>query len=114
MSNEQLEQIELSIENAKKLVSRKDAVNALLDNPQFKTIITDGYFKEEASRLVLLKADQNSQDEATQNYINNSITAIGYLRQYLSAIMQLGNMAENSIASDEATREEILSEALGE
>ena len=114
MSNDQIEQIELNIEDAKQIVSRKRAVESLLKNASFKKVITEGYFKEEASRLVLLKADMNYQTEESQKQIDNSIIAIGYLRQYLSSLIQLGTMAENSIASDEATLEELHSEQLGE
>jgi hypothetical protein len=113
MSNDQIEQIELNIEDAKQVVARKRAVEALLKNPSFKKVITEGYFKEEASRLVLLKADMNYQTEESQTQIDKSIIGIGYLRQYLSSLMQLGTMAENAIASDEATLQELLTEQLG-
>lgn len=114
MSNDQIEQIELNIEDAKQIVARKQSVENLLKNTHFKRVITEGYFKDEASRLVLLKADMNYQTPESQAQIDKSIIGIGYLRQYLSSLVQLGNMAENAIASDEATLEELLAEKLGE
>lgn len=113
MSNEQIEQLELNIEDAKEIVSRKRAVENLLKNDDFKKVITEGYFKDEASRLVLLKADMNYQTVESQSQMDKSIISIGYLRQYLSSLMQLGTMAENAIASDELTLEELHAEALG-
>jgi hypothetical protein len=117
MSNEttnQIQEIELNIEAAKEALAFKKAVQALLKNAHFKKVITEGYFKEEASRVVLLKADASQQSAESQNELNNSIIAIGYLRQYLSSLMQLGTMAENAINSDEQTLEELHAEALGE
>jgi hypothetical protein len=82
------------------------------NNPEWKKLILDGYFRDEAARLVLLKADYGVQDEQVQKDIIKSIDAIGYFRRYLATIMQRGYTAENALRSDEETREELLSEAL--
>lgn len=111
-TGEQIEQIELSIEQAKGMVDNMKSLRNLTNNPDFKNIILDGYFRDEASRVVLLKADPSMQKEFDQAYLTNSIIAIGYLRQYLSSIMQMGQQAERDIFNAEKTREEILAEEL--
>jgi len=111
-NSEQLEQVEISIEQAKAAVAFKEVLTRLTDNKDFKEIIIEGYFKEEASRLVLLKADPAMQGESEANQISKSIDAIGYLRLYLHTIMQRGIAMENSLKADENTREELLAEAL--
>lgn len=109
MSNEtQLEAVELSIEQAKESIFSKDALDKLTKNDAFKKVILDGYFVDEASRLVLLNAEPSMQGETEQAAIQKSIIAIGYLRQYFHTIMQLGAMAERALADDELTREELL------
>jgi len=60
----------------------------------------------------MLKADPNMQEEQYQKQLDASITAIGYLRQYFVTINQLGRMAQNSLDSDQQTREELLAEAV--
>lgn len=109
---DQLEQIEISIEEAKKTVAMKEALHNLLDNKDFKAVIEEGYFEKEASRVVLLKSDPEMQDEKSQKQLDHTIIAIGSLRQYFRTIMQLGYMAERSIADDEATREDLLAEEI--
>jgi len=109
---EQLEQVEVSIEQAKEAITNKEALDKLTANPDFKKVVLEGYFEKEASRLVLLKADPSMQDEKEQSQIDKSINAIGYVRLYFHTIMQLGLQMERTIAEDEKTREELLSEEL--
>ena len=111
MSNDaQVEEIEVKINEAKEVIERKKALMRLTDNKDFKTIVLDGYFEDEASRLVLLKADYEMQDERSQNQIKKSIDAIGYFRLYLRTVMQLGAQMEKDLEADQKTREELLSE----
>ncbi len=112
--SEQLEQIDLTIEEAKFSIGKKTSFDKLRDNEHFKKLILDGYFEEEASRLVLLRADPHMQTEESLSAINKQIDAIGYLRQYFITINQFGVLAERALKDDELTREELLQEELGE
>lgn len=109
--DQQIEQVELSIENAKDAVSSAKAFDELSRDRNFKKIIEEGYFKEEAQRLVMLKSDPNMQDDASQKAIDYSIRAIGELRQYFASLLHFGRMAENAIAEDEDTLDELRAEA---
>jgi uncharacterized transporter YbjL len=109
-SNEAVETIELSIKQAQVYVNKMDSVYSLIKNKDFINVIEEGYFKEEASRLVLLKADPTMQKPDDQVMLNKSIDAIGYFRQYLSNTIQMGRMMEKSILSDQEMRQEILAE----
>jgi len=111
-TEQQLEQIEIGIEAAKAQVNKMEALLRLIDNKDFKTVIDEGYFKEEAARVVILKADPEMQEAKYQDQLDKSIIAIGHLRQYLRTVMQMGRMAERSIKDDEQTREELLAEAV--
>lgn len=109
--DEQIHEVEISIEEAKQTLELRDALRKLRENPDFKKVIEENYFKEEASRLVLLKADMNVQDREIQKQINKQIDAIGYFRGYLQSLFQLGSQAEQALAEAERTREEILEES---
>lgn len=109
-----LQAVEVSIEDAKEKIRKRDALKKLIDLPQFKEIVDEGYFKEEAVRLVHLKADYNMQDPQQQEFVIKAIDAIGVFRGYLSRIFQQGNSAENALKEYEATREEMLAENLAE
>lgn len=112
MIEQQIEEIEVSIAAAKSQVAKMDALLRLTENKDFKEIIDDGYFIKEASRVVLLKADPEMQDAKFQKQLDDSIIAIGVLRQYFRSVIQLGRMAQRSIEDDEKTREELLAEAV--
>ena len=105
-----LEQIDLSIDQAKLSIDNLKALNRLSQNKDFKHLFLEGYFKEEASRLVLLKADPQVEEEKHQKAIMLAIDAIGHMRQYCNTIQVVGRMAERALKEDEATREEILAE----
>ena len=107
----QLEEIELSIEEAKKSIERMDALNRLRTNRDFKMLIEDGYLQEEASRVVLAKAEPGLQGAEQQLMLDNMIIAIGYYRQYLNKVYQFGNTAQRAMSEHENTRDEIMAEA---
>ena len=65
-SEEQIEQVELTIKQAKEAKALMDSVLKLQKNKDFKAVINEGYFEKQASRLVLLKADPSMQDEQSQ------------------------------------------------
>lgn len=106
----QVETLEISINQAKKYVDKLNAVMNLLKNKDFNDLIEEGYFKQEASRLVLLKADPAMQKPEDQAAIIRSIDAIGSFRQYISNTIQMGRMMEKSMQEDEVTRDELLME----
>ena len=106
----QIEQIEVSINQAKNAIDRMHAFQKLLTNENFKSILEEGYFKEEASRLVLLKSDPQMSSDENQKAVDNAIIGIGQLRQYFQTTMQLGRMAEKALIDDEISHEELLRE----
>jgi hypothetical protein len=109
--DQELAQVEVSIEQAKANIDRASALERLKENRDFKEIILEGYFEKEASRLVLLKADPNMQEPNEQRQVEKMIDSIGYLRQYLNMIYQFGSMADNALEQHQKTREDILAEA---
>ena len=111
-SSEQIQEIEVSIQESKKFVDKMESLIKLSTNKDFIKVVEEGYFQEEASRLVLLKADPSMQKAEDQAGIMNGINAIGHFRQYLHTVIQLGRMMEKSIKDSEDTREEILAESL--
>ena len=112
MSNETVEAIERSIKQARVAVEEGNALERLRNNKDFKKVIIEGYFREEAIRLVHLKADPSMQSVDSQKSIVAQMDAIGSFNQYLNHTLQRGVMASKQIESDEATRDEILAEEL--
>ena len=111
---ENLGRIQISIENAKKAIDLAQALHRLHDNPDFKAVILDDYFHEEAHRAVLLKADQSMAPPEKQKAVDDVITSIGGLYNYFGKVYRLAEMSERALRADQETREELLEEQLSE
>lgn len=107
MAND-LEELEKCIEQASNTVKLGDSLKRLSSNREFKQIVLEGYFKDEAVRLVHLKSDSNMQSNETQASILNQINAIGAFSNYLDIILYKANLAEKSIESAEEAKDEYL------
>jgi hypothetical protein len=106
----QIEEVEVGIVQARAMVTKAEALAALFKNKDFRDVITEGYLKEEAVRLVLLKADPAVLDAEAQASINDGIIAIGHFNQYLKTVRAIGSMAAKSLSEYEDLRAELLVE----
>jgi len=92
------EDLRIEEEQAKELIKYRDALMRLQQNKDFKLIMSEGYFKNEASRLVLLRADPSIQeDPKIVRSIDDKIIAVGELRQYFITTLARGHQAEESL-----------------
>lgn len=108
-----IQTIELSIQDAKKNIALNAALKKLHDDPNFKKVILDGYFRDEAIRLVGIKAQPNCSGDDIQREINKAIDGIGSLSQYFNSIH--ANAVQSTKAlhdNEEALREELLDRRL--
>ena len=103
-----LEQVEIQIEMASKLRKMRDNCVKLTASEPFKDIITEGYFKEEAARLVMAKSASLTPEQMT--LIDNMIFGVGALANYIESVMRRGAEMDQAIGEHEETREEILAE----
>ena len=110
MSNTTIQAIEANIAEARKIVDFGHALERLQNNADFKKVVKEGYFKEEAIRLVQAKAHPNLQSAESQRAIIQQMDAIGSLTQYFDTVFHKASLAAKAIASDEETRDEILAE----
>jgi hypothetical protein len=106
-----IEQIELSLNDAKELVARRDSILKLRTNRDFRKIILDGYFKDEAVRLTSLTAAPGFEKHRDDVFL--SIQAISLLQQYLQTVLQLGDTAAKNIEDYNAELELLRAEAAG-
>jgi len=100
----EVENIELSIEDARKLVARKDAALKLATNREFKQLILNDYYVDEAVRLTsCLGQPQMKNFEAE---IVGDLKAIASLRQYFQTIITMGRNAESELVEAQELLEE--------
>lgn len=113
MSQNEIQELELSIEAAKEMAVRGAKAEKLASNPDFQKIVFDGYFVNEASRLALLYSDPNITEEQRE-YVHRDLIAIGGFKRYMSTLVQLGQYAANEIAQAEEDLDAIRAEELSE
>ena len=117
MSNlgQQLHQVELSIEEAKKQISLMECLHRLKDNPDFVELIHKDFLEQEAVRAVGAKAEIGMiMNEPGMQMLENIITSVGGLRQYFIKVQQQGRQAHQAMAEDQATHAEIMQEQAAE
>lgn len=112
MSSAMLRQVEKDIQQQKRVIDLGDALERLKSNRDFKKVITEGYFEQEAIRLVHLKSNPSTQSDESQKSIDQQIISIGSLGQYFTTVDQLANMARKNLDMYEQTREDLIQEGV--
>jgi len=105
-----LEQVEIQIEMAEKLRKLRDNCVKLTASESWKDVIGEGYFKEEAARLVMAKSSNLTPEQ--MQLIDNMQYGIGALANYIESVMRRGAEMDQAIGEHEETREEILAEEI--
>jgi len=106
----ELEQVEIQIDAARRIRALRDNCIKLMDSKHFKDVIEEGYFKEEAARLVMAKSSNLTVDQ--MKLIDNMQYGIGALANFLEAVMRRGSEMDTALGEHEQTREEILAEGI--
>ncbi|MBL1322176.1 MAG: hypothetical protein COA63_014125 [Methylophaga sp.] len=109
MSQNEIEEIEVSIEEAKQVVARGDLLNKLINTPEFQELVDKGYFNDEAIRLVNLYNDPSVPVDA-RALVANDLGGIGAFKRYLRVIGMMAQTAQNEIDSHKANLEYIQEE----
>lgn len=108
---EAVQELRVTEEQAKYFVDLMESLERLYNNKDFKTVFLDGYFKEEASRLVLLRADNNiQQDENVIKSIDDKIIGIGELRQFLLTVFARGRQMKEAVQEANEYVDDVASE----
>ena len=94
----------------KHFIDIKDSTIKLFKNREFKKVVLDYYFKEEAARLVMAKSSALSEDQ--KKLIDNMIYGIGALSNFFDSVLTRGMQAEQAYREDEVAKTEILQEDL--
>lgn len=102
---QQLQQIELSIEDARELVERREILRRLEANPDFQKLIKTEYLEKESIRLV--HSYGHPAFARNQGDIQKDMIGIGSLISFLNTVHQTGEMAADTIAQHEELRAEL-------
>lgn len=101
-----IEVIEISAAEAKAKVDRHAKLEKLFSNREFKSLIVEGYLKDEIVRLGLISANPNMNDALRENTAEK-IRAISHFDQFLRQIVTEGLLAQQELGDFEAELEEL-------
>ena len=97
---EALRMIEISSTQAKEKVELAETLSVLEKNRHFKKLFLEYYLDKYCRRLVELRANPSMQDDGNQKFIDNQLTAMGHLAQFMNFIEQEGNQAKRLLAQN--------------
>lgn len=109
MSQAQIDQLQRNIEDNKGFVSLSQSLSRLQANRDFQAIISQGYLRDEAVRLVHARSNVALQSPEAQAALLRDIDAIGSLEAYFRKIEHQARQALSHIDADEETIADLLS-----
>ena len=107
-TEQQLEEIEVSIAEAKLAMKDRDDLLSLMNDARFKRLIEERYFTEEPRRLVMLKGAGLREEQILR--VDRLMYGVSALDQFFRQVITNGNQMEQALKDDENAREEILEE----
>lgn len=109
-NQEQLAQLEREAKSYKAAIDLGSALEKLMSNRDFNRLITEGYLRNEAVRLVQARSNPELQSPEKQAANLRDIDAIGSLSQFFNTVRAEAGMAGRSLKSNEETQAELLAE----
>ena len=107
MEDTEIEAIEREVRNAQTIIKFADALRRLKKNKDFIDVVLNGYFKEDAIRLVHLKARPDMQSEESQKLVISQIDAIGAFSAYMNTAFHKEQMAKKTMEDIEYARDNL-------
>lgn len=107
MTDTRIEELELSIEEAQRVITLRDKLIKLQKNKDFKEIFEKELLENYATNTVYALSNPNMQDKATQEDLIKELEMIGRFRLFCSSIYQRGNYAEKAIYDNKEAIAEI-------
>lgn len=105
----EIQELEAQKESLKKQVELRDQILKLSENFEFRKVIQDGFLRDDCARNARIGGDPTLTEKQQKDAIAMALAA-GHLQRYLSANIQMGNMAEETIAQIDGALEELRAE----
>lgn len=99
-----IQALDAQVEQGKKLVEASASLERLKSNRDFKKLILEGYFKDDAIRLTSLLGHPAYQDPAKRQVIYGDLHAIAGLQEYFRTVLIQGEQGQKQIESAEDMR----------
>jgi F0F1-type ATP synthase delta subunit len=92
----QIKEAEAQIEQIKAVIEQRDRMVRLLDNADFRTLVLEGFCRDECARYTKVSVDPSmgADDRADALAIAQSA---GYFQRWINAFLQMTNQAANDL-----------------
>lgn len=107
-----IQEVEITIKEAKKAVEYAVMVRRLIDNPDFKKLVTEDYFVEEAARLSHLYSEPGLTEDQVR-WVQNDLLAIGGFKRFIKTKLLMGTNAQRELEHSNEVMEELRMEEMG-
>ena len=104
----EVEELQITLEDAKRTVALRDDLMKLAKNKLFKTLIVDAYMKDESLRLTQIIGE--FQHKENRDEIVDALKSISHFRQWMDRILGMGDVAEQSIKEYELALQDAYAE----
>lgn len=111
-AEEQIHEIEISIERAHLMIDLFKSLENLQKNPDFQKLIEQDYFNAEPARLVRARLNPNMQSDESQIVLMKQMDGIASLQMFFNKIANQGRTAMMSLSADEKTKDELNQEQM--
>lgn len=105
----QIEEMELSRKALQERVEKRDEVLKLYDNDKFKSLILEGFCRDDAARCVAAAGNPGTPERDEKQLLGMAMAG-GHLKRYLMTIIQQGDQAENEITQVDEIIDELRAE----
>ena len=105
----EIEEIEISMEEARGKVKEMEDLLSLTDNPIFQRLIIKGYFDDYALNCLRMSTSI-AVDDRTRKQVELDMHGPSALRRYLDGVIQQGRAAVNAISVGEDQIEQLQEE----
>lgn len=105
----EIQELEAEKVRLQKQVALRDQILKLSENHEFRKVIHDGFLNEECARSARMAGEPTLSDVERRNMLDMAMAA-GHLQRYLSANVQMGHQAADSIFQIDAALEELRAE----
>lgn len=102
MDQQEIQEIKITIEEAKEAIENKDMAVKLLSSKEFKHVIGHLYFEMESVRLVGLLSEEGLDDKQMAG-VHRQMFGISNLQRFMRELVGLGNQMEADLS--DATKE---------
>lgn len=89
--------MEVTIEEAQKIIDRRDRMTKLVSGRDFKVLFTNGYFKDEAARIAGALTNPEMMDDIDQRELFSQVKAIGHVQNYILQVKLEGDNMERAL-----------------